>query len=210
MRSAFLNSFAVRDGKAFSEETRKYINEEILSYTDGWPRLLDVLLLVTTNPEHPYNANTLHAKLFLLPLPTRDSIWTTYLCNKHGDKGPVDRLMEWAVSKDDKSYIDDHSRALCGLALGWYLSSSNRQQRDLATKGLVRLFTDHLPVLVKVLKQFAGVDDPYVSERLLCVAYGCALRGQNDATLKTLAEYVYKSVFRNKKPPANILLRDYA
>ena len=48
MRSAFLNSFAVRDGKAFSEETRKYINEEILSYTDGWPRLLDVLLLVTT------------------------------------------------------------------------------------------------------------------------------------------------------------------
>ncbi len=118
--------------------------------------------------------------------------------------------MDWAVSPDDKSYLDSQSRILCGLALGWFLTSSNRRQRDLATKGLVRLFTDHLPLLIDVIQDFEDVDDPYVSERLYCVAYGCALRGHDDDALKLLAEFVYSKIFENQAPPANILLRDYA
>jgi hypothetical protein len=210
IRSAFLNSLAVRAGDAFSEKTLAYVNEVILRYRNGWESLLDTLLQVATNPAHPYNAWLLHAKLLSLSLPQRDHNWTIYLCEHHATQGPVDRLMDWAVSPDDKSYLDDQSRILCGVALAWFLTSSNRRQRDLATKGLVRLFTDHLPLLINVINNFGDVDDPYVSERLYCVAYGCALRGHDDNALKLLAEFVYSKIFKNQAPPANILLRDYA
>jgi hypothetical protein len=49
-----------------------------------------------------------------------------------------------------------------------------------------------------------------VSERLYCAAYGCALRSRNSQALRALAAYVYRVVFEDKRPPANILLRDYA
>lgn len=210
IQSAFLNSLAVRSVGAFSEETRTYINKVVLHYVKGWERLLDVLLLVATNPAHPYNARMLHAMLLSIPLPQRDAVWTIYLCKHHGAQGPVDRLMEWAVSPEDKSYVDDPSRVLCGIALTWYLTSSDRRQRDLATKGLVRIFTDHLPLLVDVMQEFEKVDDPYVTERLYCAAYGCALRGHDDVALRRLAEYVYAKVFKHQTPTANVLFRDYA
>jgi hypothetical protein len=60
------------------------------------------------------------------------------------------------------------------------------------------------------MQAFEDADDPYVSERLYCVAYGCVLRGHNDATLKLMAAYVYTAVFEDKAPPPNVLLRDYA
>jgi hypothetical protein len=108
--------------------------------------------------------------------------------------------MQWAASPDDKSYLDNKSRVLCGLVLGWYLTSSNRRQRDLATKRLVRLFSDHLPLMVEVMQSFEDVDDPYVSERLYCAAYGCALRSRKSQALRALAAYVYRVVFEGKRP----------
>jgi hypothetical protein len=143
-------------------------------------------------------------------MPRRDAFWTLYLCNSQGKQGSVDRLMEWAASPDDKSYLDRESRVLCGLALGWYLTSSNRRQRDLATKGLVRLFSGHLASMVEVMQAFQDVDDPYVSERLYCAAYGCALRSRESQSLGMLAMYVYSIIFKDQRPPVNILLRDYA
>ena len=125
MRSAFLDSLAIRDTGTFSSQTFDYINDVILKYKGGWDGLLDVLLLVAAIPDHPLNARILHAKLLSIPMPQRDSLWTIYLCNRYGQQGSVDRLMEWAASPDDKSYLDSRSRVLCGLVLGWYLTSSN-------------------------------------------------------------------------------------
>ena len=82
--------------------------------------------------------------------------------------------------------------------------------RDRATKALVSLLTDRLPVLCRLLRAFAPVDDPYVSERLYAVAFGCALRSENMASLKLLAQQVYDDIFKSGCPPAHILLRDYA
>lgn len=210
IRSAFLNSLTMRARDAFSEKTLEYVNEVILGHRNGWEDLLETLLSVATDPAHPYNALFLHEKLLPFSLPWRDAVWTIYLCKKQGAEGSVDRLMDWAVSPDDKSYLDPESRVMCGLALAWFLTSSNRRQRDLATKGLVRLFTGHLRLLTDVLSYFEGVNDPYVSERLYCAAYGCSLRSHDDDQLKLLAEFVYVRIFKQQCPPANILLRDYA
>ncbi len=73
------------------------------------------------------------------------------------------------------------------------------------------MFTGRIPVLIEMLKDFTGIDDPYIKERLCAVAYGCVLQSSNKKEdISNLGYYIYKDIFRNKKPPAHILLRDYA
>lgn len=87
----------------------------------------------------------------------------------------------------------------------------NRFVRDKATKGLVCLLQNRIHLIPKLLEKFKDINDFYITERLFAVAYGCALRNQKDKeNLKVLAEWIYKNVFENNKPPVHIILRDYA
>ena len=54
------------------------------------------------------------------------------------------------------------------------------------------------------------MDDPYVSERLYALAYGVSLVTSDDRAVGSLAETVFDLVFREGKPLAHVLLRDYA
>jgi hypothetical protein len=209
MREAFLESLIWRNLESFGDPTRTYINSEILKYQGGWEALLEVILTVATNPGHPYNGLSLHRKLMALELATRDNLWSIFLFEHFGERGSVDRLLDWSTSEDDKSYLSEEALELCGITLGWFLTTSQRTVRDQATKGLVKLFKDRLSVLGKLLETFKSVDDPYVIERIYCVAYGCAMKG-NKIHLRELALWVYKNVFEDGKPYPNILLRDYA
>jgi hypothetical protein len=85
-------------------------------------------------------------------LADRDRSWSLFLLQTFGEHGTVDRLLEWSTSTEDRSYINDDSLELCGIALSWFLTSSHRHVRDRATKGLVRLFQNRLGVLGRVLK----------------------------------------------------------
>ena len=210
MRSAFLDSIALRDTLAFSDATDNYINSTVLAYAGGWDDLIEVLLTVSTNPAHPHNARLLHAYLLPKELAERDALWTIRISNKQGKQGAVDRLLDWASSPEDKGYIEDESLELCGIVLGWFLTSPNRTLRDRATKALVHLFAERLTVLQRVLEQFSGVNDPYVAERMWCAAYGCALRSHDDKGIAELAQLTYDHIFKGRYPFPNILLRDYA
>src|SRR5690606_29752788 len=99
---------------------------------------------------------------------------------------------------------------LYSITLCWMLSSPNRILRDRATKGLVRLLSSRIHILLKLLEQFSEIDEPYVLERLYAAAYGCALRNNNKELSKKLAQFVYEKQFKDGKPCLNILLRDYA
>ena len=210
IRSAFLESIALRDTSAFSHATDNYINSTVLAYIEGWDDLIEVLLTVSTNPAHPHNARRLHSNLLPKQLAERDSLWTTRISRKLGNQGAVDRLLDWASSPEGKGYIHDDSLELCGIVLGWFLTSPNRTLRDRATKGLVHLFTECLPILRRVLEHFSSVNDPYVAERMWCVAYGCVLRSRDDKEITELAQLTYDRIFKSGSPPPNILLRDYA
>lgn len=210
VRAAFLESIALRNTSAFSAATDTYINSTVLAYQGGWDDFVEVLLTVATNPSHPYNARRLHSNLLSKEMAERDALWTLSISEKYGRQGAVDRLVDWATQPDDKGYLEEQSLVLCGIVLAWLLTSPNRALRDRATKGLVYLFGDRLPVLQRVIEQFATVDDPYVAERLWCVAYGCALRSNVDGALTAFAQFSYDSIFKNGSPPPNILLRDYA
>jgi len=210
VRAAFLESIALRNTAAFSAATDHYINSTVLAYQGGWDDFFEVLLTVATNPSHPHNARRLHSNLLSRGLAERDALWTLSMSEKYGQQGAVDRLVDWSTQPDDKGYIEDKSLELCGIVLGWLLTSPNRTLRDRATKGLVNLFTNRLRILQQVLHRFATVDDPYVAERLWCVAYGCALRSRIDGALTALAQFTYVVIFKSGSPPPNILLRDYA
>lgn len=72
-------------------------------------------------------------------------MWTTYIWQPFNKRGAARRLVEWTPGESRLDILDGAYRILVGLALEWILTSSNRTQRDTATKGLVRLFTDNLP-----------------------------------------------------------------
>jgi hypothetical protein len=213
-KEAFVESLIWRKPTAFSADrknTLTYINSEIIRTESGFKNLFNAFLTVAPVPNHPFNADFLHSNLSKFTMPKRDSWWSTFLHYQFGQKGAVDRLVEWGWSDQDKSHINDESIRLCAVALAWFLTTSNRFLRDKATKALVSLLTNRLSVVLQLLKQFKDVNDSYVSERIYAVAYGCAIRSKSDKKgLKDLSMWVYDEIFKHDNPPVHILLRDYA
>lgn len=191
-----------------------FINEHILSHKHYSDNFLGAILGVAANPNHPFNADFLHRNFITQGMAERDVWWSIFLNENYYDEDDeqtsIARLVNWAWSDIDKSSFDPESIRLMGTALVWFLSTSNRFLRDKATKALVTLFENQLPILIKVMKDFVEVNDPYVAERLYAVAYGCALRSQSCEQIKRLAQSVYEQVFQDGSPPPHILLRDYA
>jgi hypothetical protein len=210
VRSAFTATFSLRSEKAFSSATVDYINKVILQNGSDTYDFNEALVSLATQPSHPFNARRLHSYLNRMTMPLRDSLWTIYLWESFDRRGATRRLVEWAAGDSDLSILNDTACILSGLALGWILTSSNRTQRDTATKGLARLFTDRLRPLLSVLRVLSEANDPYVVERILASAYGAAMRTQDNSGLEPLAQWAYDHFFAKGQPPANILIRDYA
>ena len=206
---AFRQSLVWRTYSAFSEDTREALNTLCRSEHD-WRDTLDVLLTVATLPGHPLNAQFLDRRLRMDAMPDRDAWWSVYLHHAYRTQGAVDRLVDWASSLNPSTSIDDETVDLCAVALSWVLTTSNRFLRDRATTTLVSLLTDRLAAVVRLVGQFADVDDPYVAERVHAVAYGVAMRCHDPVAVGTLATCVYERVFASRSPCPHILLRDYA
>lgn len=210
IREAFIESLIWRDPKAITDNTLEYINEYFIRYSDTGEQFLNTLLTVASNPEHPYNADFLHKNLMRFEIAKRDSWWSIFLHNQYGEHRAVESFIDWAWSAENKSHIDDESIRLCGIALAWFLTTSNRYLRDSATKALVCLLSNRIHVLRQIIIQFPDVNDAYVLERLFAVAYGCAMRSMDNDSISELAKDIYEWIFKNSMPPPNILLRDYA
>ena len=206
---AFIEGLIWRDPRSISDRCLPYINGSLTS-ADLHRTLLDALLTIAPNPEHPFNADFLHSNLMQRGLAERDSWWSIFLYDEYGEKGSVDRLIDWARSETSKAHIADESIRLTGKVLTWFLTTSHRFLRDRTTKALVSLFVDRIHVLCELVREFIEANDPYVLERLFSVAYGCALRSNDSDAKLLLGQLVYDVVFKDSRPPCHILLRDYA
>ncbi len=210
IKEAFIDSLIFRKPSAISESTRKYINKHIIQYKHTHDLLLNAFITVASNKDHPHNADFLHKHLMKFKMADRDARWSIFILEQYGRHEAVDRLIEWGFSDEDRSHIDDESIRLCSIVLAWFLTSSHRFLRDRATKALVSLLTNRIHVLRQILELFQDVNDPYVTERLYAVAYGCAMRSTSYEEIKKLAVEVYKWIFNTEYPYSDILLRDYA
>jgi hypothetical protein len=188
-----------------------YLNKHILPYRGGDEQMFETILTVATVPNHPLNALLLHSHLRSFDLAKRDAMWLPYLNTRFDVESAVDRLIVWAWDGQGITAISDDALRLAGIALAWFFASSNRFLRDRATKALTSVLRGRIRPLIGILSAFEGVNDPYVSERLYAVAYGVAL----DPTISAddaarLARYVYDKIFKKRRPPVHLLLRDYA
>lgn len=206
---AFLESVAWRKPDAFSEDTLEVLNE--LTQREAIrDELFDTVMSVSTVPGHRFNADYLHNRLLQDSMPDRDSWWSTYLHRAWETQGSVDRIVDWASDSSADVDIDDEVTDLAATALAWMFTTPNRFLRDRATKALVTLLTGRLESAGRLVDRFAGVDDPYVAERVYAVTYGIAMRSHDAEAVEMLALSVYERVFASGAPPAHILLRDYA
>ena len=210
VQEAFIQSLVWRKPDTIRQAAIDFINSHLLRSEAGYDQLFNAFLTVAPRSNHPLNARVLHRNLKGDSLPDRDAHWSIFLNGQYGSKGIIDRLIDWAWFAKDKAHANDDAVLLTSLTLAWFLTSSDRFIRDRATKALVSLLESRLHVLMDVMKEFFDVNDPYVSERIFAVAYGCSLRSNNVSAIGELAQSVYDMVFREGTPPPNILLRDYA
>jgi len=199
VQRAYLRSIVWRSPQAFPDD----LDIDYLNQIDEAPfssLVLDTFLEVACVPGHPFNVHRLHKNLWSLSMPERDAWWTAHLLYSDESEGPVRRLIEWAWH-DDTSPCSDEAALLAAMALAWFLTSSNRWIRDGATKALVGLLRGRLNVLRELLAKFKGVNDPYVAERLLAVAYGCVLACREIREVEEVAQQIYRQVFAAGEPP---------
>lgn len=205
----YITSLVWRKPSSISENVWKYLNF-LLPLHNLYDNYLDIVLQLSSIPNHPLNIERLHKRLLRFSIAERDYHWSIYIHNSYKDDGIVKRIIDWAWDKNIDFNINDESLYLYGLTLGWFLTSSNRVLRDGATKALVNIFTDSGDVFLKVLKEFENVDDLYVLERLYAVGYGITLRSTNYNGVTKLGDYIYQTIFNVEAVVEHILLRDYA
>ena len=197
---------------AFSEDTRALFLESVQDDPNNLEDAWETMLTVATIHGHMLNADRLDQIMRLHSMPHRDAIWSVSLQYMWmaDEKGAVHRIVDWARSLQPTHDVEKAVVDLSATALAWMLTTSNRQLRDSATKGLVALLTGRFESAREFVERFADVDDPYVRERVYAVAYGVAMRSYDAEEVGALAKVVYDQVFAGGAPPAHILLRDYA
>ena len=172
----------------------------------------NTILHVSVAKSNYFNANFLHNFLIKKSMADRDYLWTIPVerLYKWYDSNAVKRIIEWCWSNNVNTHtIDNDTAILLGKTLCWFFTSSNRYVRDKATKAFVSLFADRAHLLKGLLKEFIAVNDPYVLERCLAGVYGAVSRSKDNASIKDLSQFIYSTYFSKRKPPLNILSRDY-
>ncbi len=205
----FQNTVLWRSPNSFSKRTL-----EILKNLDSYPAL-EILLKLSTEPNHPWNAKFLHKNLIDKKISDRDHFWSIHIA--YGDSSEEDdeyesivrTIIEWSHSGEIESVEEERIR-LCSITLLWFLTTPNRKIRDRATKSLVRVLSSYPKLVKDMLYDFTKVNDTYLTERLYAVSYGVVCNTDNRGVIKEIADVTYKLIFKNDTPIPHILLRDYA
>jgi hypothetical protein len=209
-QEAFLGSLLWRKQDAIGERAVAFVSANIRRLDELGERLRATVLSLAVRQGNPLNAVYLHRTLQAEAMHERDQWWSTYVAQSNSGASPQSRLIDWAWNGKTSASTDE-TAFLAAVALAWFLTAPNREVRDKATKALVSLLEVRAGVLARVLREFRLVNDPYVSERVYAVAYGCVLRrrlGKGDCV--SLAEIAHQQVFTPGGFAPNLLLRDYA
>ncbi|WP_308635282.1 NACHT domain-containing protein [Paenibacillus silvisoli] len=145
---AFINSLIWRKTQTINEKIVPFINEYVLNNERTYEQFWDTCLQVSSNPNHFFNAYKLHNHLMKFSLAERDSEWTVYINSNYSRHSSIKRIIDWAWTSEDRSYISNESITLSSITIAWFLTSSNRKLRDHATKALVCLLRNRVEELI--------------------------------------------------------------
>ena len=210
----FSNTVIWRPPDSFSEKTLELLNRQIEVLGDMRPAT-EILLKLATEPGHPWNAEFLNRNLLNQEVAERDSFWSVSVAlsgdsSKTSEKeSAVTTLIEWSCFGDIEE-VEEERIKFCAVALLWLLTTPNREVRDRSTKSLVRIFSRRPSLLPELLREFHQVNDLYLTERLYAAAYGAVCNASDQKIISRVADTVFELVFKDRKPPPHMLLRDYA
>lgn len=200
--TAFEKSLLSRKADAITARTWTLVD-----VVGGQTLRYETLIALSTDPGHPYNAEFLDQQLQGLRMPERDALWSAHIALPSNQQ--AQKLIDWARQADAQG-IDRERVSLTAVQLCWFLTTSSRVIRDTATKALVSVLADHPGVAPQLWRRFKGVDDGYLTERLVAAIYGAALQGRwAEWELSKIIDQLYADLLAGGEPPANILLRDH-
>lgn len=206
---SLVNTLPQRDSAAVNDRTIELLNIAQPYFTRE--EFYRVLLTLAPQKANPLNGDRLHRYLIQRSMPVRDLDFGFAMYHELSDPfGPVARLARWAADGPYPTYDSDVVELAC-IPLCWLLASPNRFMRDWVTKALVQLLRGHLNVATRLVDRFWTVDDPYVVQRVIVIAYGALLRRPAglDKDARALVKLVHRLVF---SPPvrADELMLDAA
>lgn len=203
IQAAFVESVRWRQHGSFSDRTVELLNRLSWQATP-----LDLLIELSAVEGHPWNGDMLHRNLVRRPLPERDAFWTQRVNGEIEQRGTAYRLASWGLGQGPDTANSETVR-LALSTLGWILTSSNRTLRDRATKAATEILMRHPGAAAPFVERFAGIDDPYVVERVLAAVAGACLRNPQADRVATAADAIWRHVFSGASIPLHILARDY-
>lgn len=203
-----VTSLVDRAPTAFGDRAIELI-ELALADPDSTGRAREAVLAIAPRLDHPCGGDWLHDRLIAIPMPDRDASWGIGTFDVLNESAAYKRLMAWADRGDERA--SDDQVIVASVPLAWALISSNRRLRDRTTKVLVELYRRRLGALACLLRRFEAIDDPYVKDRLLAVAYGSIVRGGNhDQDGATALALEIHRWFVEDHVPVHVLARDSA
>lgn len=215
LQRTFTDGILWRSPDSFTEKSIDLLNEVAGNATEFHDDALNILLSLSTEPNHPWNADFLDRNLSRMSLAERDAVWSIPIAvsDQVEDEGQVESivrtLLEWSLLVDVKDVELERLR-LTSVALIWMTTTSNRKVRNQATKSLARILSEAHTLIPDLIKIYSSCNDPYLVERLYAACYGAVCNIKNDTVIKDIAELVYEKVFQDGQPYPHILLRDYA
>lgn len=205
-----LDSFRWRSVKHIHEdEIIRFVSEHDCPLEDWW----NTLLVLAPIPNHPFNGERWNIIMKRQnSMADRDAVLQDFILStiRWNKDNTIGRMIHWAWTPGISDNAQPDVVRLVAITLVWMLSSTIHQIRDQVTKALVNLLQHQPRVLLNLLKDFNNVDDMYVQERLMAVAYGCVLRCNQPDMICEIGRYIYHAVFAKGNPPRHLLIRDYA
>lgn len=171
---------------------------------------LTILFRLAARPGHPLNADFLHEFLSGLSMASRDQFLVGWLHTTHGTRGAIDRLIRWGSEKP-LDQVSEETTRLWVTALLWATSATDRRVREPATIAAARLLARHPQLAAALVERFSLVDDEWVVERALEIAYSALLATGSTADWAGTARIVWTAFFADQKNlTPNVAVRDAA
>ena len=205
----FLSSLRWRAPAAVSTRTVQLFELQWARTEGRRADLLNLLIQVSTVPDHPLNADYLHARLRDLPLPERDGLIADYLI-RHMVEGPIETLMDWAA--EARTDLAEPERVRLALVvIAWVTASSNRIVRDSASKTLTAVLSRSPRLMAGLIDAFSGVDDAYVRERIYAAVLATATHAEVELeALRRAAIAAWRDVFSRSPVERHAFIRHHA
>lgn len=213
LETTFKEGILSRTASSITEKSLELLNQ--LQEYPYHMYSMDILISLSTEPNHPWNAEFLDENLRRRTLAERDLFWSTYVAvndyyeDEEQPESPIRTLLNWVLDSEiDKT--DKERLRLTGIMLLWLTTTSNRVVRQQATKAFSKVLYYIPEQIGSFIEQYNDVDDPYLVTSLYGAVYGATVNIRDKELVKEICDVIIQKQFSVPVEHPHILIRDYA